>query len=325
MDTKNKSTDQVSSKVKLTVVENEEVGRRLDNFLQSNLKNVPKSLVYKIIRDGQVRVNGGRKKPAYRVCLADKVRIPPVYIKSNLKTEIPFKRLEEIDRAIIFENDHYLVVDKPPGIASHGGTGVHYGVIEILRQLRPYAARLDLAHRLDKETSGCLLIAKSLRALHAFQTANNENRVSKKYKALLMGKVPINLKKIESNLGISRGSNGHRQAHVLGSGKYACTIIEKKILYGKHTLAFLRLETGRMHQIRAHCLHVGFPIAGDREYGDQDFNSLVRGYGLSRLFLHSFHLGFKTDMGEINVSISLPDDLSSVLKKIKTMEQSATL
>jgi 23S rRNA pseudouridine955/2504/2580 synthase len=325
MDTKKKSTEETSSKVRMITVTDEHVGRRLDNFLQSNLKNVPKSLIYKIIRDGQVRINSGRKKPTYRLCPQDKVRIPPVHVKSNLKSEIPQKRLTEIGQSIIFENEHYLVVDKPSGLASHGGTGVHYGVIEVLRQLRPYSTRLDLAHRLDKETSGCLLIAKSLRALRSFQLANNENKVTKRYKALLMGQVPSSLKKIQSNLDISRGSSGHRQARVSGHGKYACTIIEKKMPYGSHTLAFLKLETGRMHQIRAHCLHVGFPIAGDREYGDVDFNVCMRKCGLTRLFLHSFHLSFKTELGLVDVTTKLPDELTQVLLKIDTLGSTENL
>ena len=316
MDTKKESTDLNSSKVKLTNVSREHVGRRLDNFLQSTLKNVPKSLIYKVIRDGQVRVNGGRKKPTYRVAYDDTVRIPPIHIKSDLKGDVPQRRLEQISESIIFENDHYLVIDKPSGLAAHGGTGQHYGVIEILRQLRPYAARLDLAHRLDKETSGCLLIAKSLRALQEFQLANNENRVVKKYKALLLGDVPPRLTKIESRLDIRRSSNGHRRARVTETGKYASTIIEKKESYGGNTLAYLKLETGRMHQIRAHCLHIGFPIAGDREYGSTDANRHLREHGLSRLFLHSFYLRFKTSLCDVDVSSPLPGELKTLLTSL---------
>ena len=316
MDTKKKSTNQTSTKVKLTNVGHEHVGRRLDNFLQSSLKNVPKNLIYKVIRDGQVRVNGGRKKPTYRVAYDDTVRIPPIHIKPDLKTEVSQRRLDQINESIIFENDHYLVIDKPSGLAAHGGTGQHYGVIEILRQLRPYAARLDLAHRLDKETSGCLLVAKSLRALQEFQLANHENKVIKKYKALLFGNVPPDVTKIESRLDIRRASNGHRQARVSESGKYASTIIEKKQSYSGNTLAYLKLQTGRMHQIRAHCLHIGFPIAGDREYGNTEANKLFRDQGLSRLFLHSFYLRFSTSLCDVDVSSSLPIELKTLLAKL---------
>jgi len=316
MDTKKESTNLESTKVKLTNVGHEHVGRRLDNFLQSKLKNVPKSLIYKVIRDGQVRVNGGRKKPTYRVAYDDTVRIPPIHIKTDLKGDVPQKRLEQISESIIFENDHYLIIDKPCGLAAHGGTGQHYGVIEILRRLRPYAARLDLAHRLDKETSGCLLIAKSLRALQEFQLANDENRVIKKYKALLLGDVPSHLTKIESRLDIRRASNGHRQARVSEEGKYASTIIEKKESYGGNTLAYLKLETGRMHQIRAHCLHIGFPIAGDREYGSTEANKHLRERGLSRLFLHAFYLRFRTSLCDVDISSPLPDELKALLTSL---------
>jgi 23S rRNA pseudouridine955/2504/2580 synthase len=319
MDTKKKSTNTTYSKVKLTSVDHEHVGRRLDNFLQSRLKHVPKNLIYKVIRDGQVRVNGGRKKPTYRVSYADTVRIPPVHIKSDLKTEVPQKRLEQISKSIIFENDHYLVIDKPSGLAAHGGTGQHYGVIEILRQLRPHAARLDLAHRLDKETSGCLLLAKSLRALREFQLANDENKVTKKYKALLFGDLPSDLTKIESRLDIRRGSNGHRQARVSESGKYSRTVIEKKQSYGGNTLAYLKLETGRMHQIRAHCQHAGFPIAGDREYGNIEANKIFRKHGLSRLFLHSFYLRFRTSLCDVDISSPLPEELKTLLTKLNSL------
>jgi 23S rRNA pseudouridine955/2504/2580 synthase len=160
-------------------------------------------------------------------------------------------------------------------------------------------------------------VAKSLRALQEFQLANDENKVIKKYQALLIGDLPPDLKKIESRLDIRRASNGHKRARVSESGKYASTIIEKKLPYGLNTLAYLKLETGRMHQIRAHCLHVGFPIAGDREYGSMEGNKRLRQHGLSRLFLHSFCLRFRTTLCDVDVSSPLPDELEALLTKLK--------
>jgi 23S rRNA pseudouridine955/2504/2580 synthase len=315
MDTNN-TTSETRFPVQIVVINDDDSGRRLDNFLFAFLKNVPKQLIYKLIRSGQVRVDSGRIKPNFRITSGQKVRIPPLHANLLERPGVPSRRLDELEEAIRYEDESFLVLDKPSGLASHSGSGIRYGVIDVIRELRPHAPKIELAHRLDKETSGCLLIAKDLRALRAFQTANLDRLVTKKYQALLHGALPTRDKIIKTQLEIIRGSNGKRQSINSSSGKEAITLIEHRKLIGRHTLATLVLKTGRMHQIRAHTKSLNCPVAGDSEYGDKEFNSEMRKLGLTRLFLHSNHLAFASEGYRLDVKIPLPLELSQVLEKM---------
>jgi len=321
MDTKNKTSLETHFPVQIVEVEEEDSGRRLDNFLFAFLKHVPKQLIYKLIRSGQVRVDGGRIKPNFRIASGQKVRIPPVHANLVEKTGVPSRRLEELEKAIRHEDESFLVVDKPSGLASHSGSGVRYGVIDVIRELRPHAPRIELAHRLDKETSGCLLIAKNLRALRAFQAASLDRLVTKQYQALLYGVLSSRDKVIKTQLEIKRGSNGKRQSINSSNGKEAITVIAGRKIVGNHTLATLVLKTGRMHQIRAHTKELNCPVAGDGDYGDKAFNSKMRGLGLSRLFLHANRLAFASDGYRLDIRIPLPDELTQVLEKLAHLDK----
>lgn len=320
MDTKTKTSLETRLPVQIVQIKGDDNGRRLDNFLFAFLKHVPKQLIYKLIRSGQVRINGGRIKPDFRIAIGQKVRIPPLHANLNEKLGVPLRRLEQLEEAIKHEDDSFLVVDKPSGLASHSGSGVRYGVIDVIRELRPHAPRIELAHRLDKETSGCLLIAKNLRALRAFQTASLERLVTKQYQALLYGVLSLRDKIIKTQLEIKRGSNGKRQSINSSDGKEAITVILHRKAVSGHTLATLALKTGRMHQIRAHTKSLNCPVAGDREYGDKAFNSEMRALGLTRLFLHANRLAFASEGYRLDVRIPLPRELSQVLEKLDILD-----
>ncbi len=308
------------SAVRLERVADGDAGRRLDNFLLSRLKDAPKSLVYKLVRSGQVRVNGGRVKPDYRLIAADEIRIPPVeeHASGDGPASVPAARVEQLQSCVRFEDEHFIVLDKPAGLACHGGSGIRYGVIELARAMRPQVERLDLAHRLDRDTSGCLVLCKEMGHLRAFHDALRENRVSKHYQALLRGNLPDTLKRIELALGTVRGADGERRAAADADGKLAETVIEARWPAGAHTLAELRLVTGRMHQIRAHALAVGHPVAGDPRYGQADFNSELQALGLRRLFLHACRVEFTVGGRRIAVEAPLPTELAGVLERLRT-------
>ena len=298
--------------VRTVVVGADDDGRRIDNYLASLLKNVPKRLVYKILRRGEVRVNGGRVKPDYRLAVADKVRIPPLHIEVNPDAAIPAQWCRCIEAAILFESEDFLVVNKPAGLPSHGGTGLRYGVVEIARQIRPYAPSIDLAHRLDRDTSGCLVLSKNTPALREFHRQLRARTVGKHYVSLLRGTVPATLGAISAALTVARDGGGERRARVCADGKTATTLIESCRHAGPHSLATFRLETGRMHQIRAHAKHIGHPIAGDRRYGNREFNRAMKIIGLNRLFLHAADIEFSS-AGKVAISAPLPEDLRDVL------------
>lgn len=307
------------SSVRLERVLEGDAGRRLDNFLLARLKDAPKSLVYKLVRSGQVRVNGGRVKPDYRLLAADEVRIPPVEDHSDGgPLSVPAARVEQLERCVLYEDAHYIVLDKPAGLACHGGSGLRYGAIELARAMRPQVARLDLAHRLDRDTSGCLVLCKDMGHLRAFHDALRDNRVSKRYVALLRGQLPADLARIELALGTVRGADGERRSAADERGKLAETVIESCQPAGPHTLAQLRLVTGRMHQIRAHALEIGHPVAGDPRYGQADFNASVHALGLRRLFLHACRVEFTAAGQRIAVEAPLPDELATVVSRLQS-------
>lgn len=313
------STKNTQSGVQMLEISSDLAGQRLDNFLMARLKGVPRSLVYRIVRKGEVRVNKGRIKPDYRLKAGDLVRVPPVRV-SETDTTQPAKGLQRrIEEAIIFEDKSLLVINKPSGIAVHGGSGVSHGVIEALRAQRPDAHFLELVHRLDRDTSGCLLIAKKRSALRNLHEQLRLHQMDKVYQALVKGNWGSKQRVIDAPLRKNILKSGERMVKVTADGKPAKSIFSPMQCSDIASLVKVKLETGRTHQIRVHAAHAGHPIAGDEKYGDDDFNQRMKKSGLKRLFLHAWSLTFNLpDSGEpLKVEAPLDEHLLSVLKKLE--------
>jgi 23S rRNA pseudouridine955/2504/2580 synthase len=288
-------------------------GQRIDNALMTMLKGVPKSMIYRILRTGQVRVNGKRAKPDTRLAAGDMLRIPPVRVAEKPANQsAPAVQVAAVADAIIFEDKHFLVIDKPSGVASHGGSGVSHGAIELLRAARPNE-HLELVHRLDRDTSGVLVFAKTRAGLVGLQAAIRAGEVTKQYLCLLVGhpskaKFDVNAPLLKSVL-----QGGERMVRVADNGKPSLTFFREMEQYPGARLMQATLGTGRTHQIRVHAAHIGHPIAGDPKYGDREMNKRFREYGLQRLFLHAAHLSFDLDDRSYSFSANLPDDLKTFL------------
>lgn len=304
-------------KVRQVNVSVEEAGQRIDNFLARHLKGVPKSHIYRILRRGEVRVNSGRIRAQYKVCAGDTVRIPPVRVAAPRANE--FKTARRLENCILFENSRCLVVNKPSGIAVHGGSGLSYGVIEAIRAERPDALFLELAHRLDRETSGCLVLAKRRSFLRAFQEQLREGLVVKHYLALVSGTWKGGKQTVTAPLRKNVLRGGERMVSVDESGKAAISVFKPVTAYQGATLVDVDLKTGRTHQIRVHGTHIGHPLAGDEKYGDPAFNLRMKQLGLRRMLLHAHYLEFMdTGNGEkVAVSAPLDDELKAVLDRIE--------
>lgn len=300
--------------VRFERVSREHRGRRIDNYLAQRMKSAPKSLIYKLLRSGQVRVNGGRIKPNYRLVLDDEIRIPPIEVRSTSNVVVSSGMIDKFEKAILLEDEHFLIINKPAKVASHTGTGVEYGVVDIVRQMRPNAPRIDLAHRLDKDTSGCIVLSKHLEALHEFHDTVRNRKCAKYYRALVKGKLPQGVSSIEAPLEVRRLQNGRKRAIAGNRGKAAQTVIEGCRSIGPHSLLDLQLTTGRMHQIRAHAQYVGHPVAGDERYGAPEFNISMRSIGLNRLFLHASHIEYRAFNKDFSVTAELPDLLEDVMR-----------
>ncbi len=299
--------------VRFVQVSDDRDGQRIDNFLNGQLKGVPKSLIYRILRTGQVRVNGKRAKPDTRLAAGDQVRIPPVRTAEPGGGAMPPAALiEQVERAIIFEDRDFLVIDKPSGVASHGGSGVTFGAIELLRAARPDET-LELAHRLDRDTSGVLVFAKKRSALTGLQDLIRENRTTKQYLALLKGHTHKARFDVNAALRKSILQGGERMVRVADDGKPSLTRFHIVDIYADASLAEVTLFTGRTHQIRVHAQHVGHPLAGDEKYGEKGFNQNMRGFGLKRLFLHAARFEFELDGKAYSFSAPLAADLAAVL------------
>ncbi len=267
--------------------------QRLDNFLLSQLKGVPKSRIYKLLRSGQVRVNKGRKKPSYRLQAGDQVRIPPVRMSERPEADIPNSLLATINSSILFEDDALLVLNKPAGLAVHSGSNIPYGVIEILRQCRPDADMLELVHRLDRDTSGCLVVAKSRPALtQLHEKFRREDEMEKIYQAILVGRWQGGEKQIDAPLKKNTLQGGERMVCVDPDGKAAQSLFTPLDYYDRATFAEIKLFTGRTHQIRVHAAYSGHPVAGDKKYGDSEFNQYLKQQGFRRMYLHAHRLNF---------------------------------
>ncbi|MSQ48978.1 MAG: RluA family pseudouridine synthase [Betaproteobacteria bacterium] len=279
------------SKAQVTWLEvaEESEAQRLDNFLLRRLKGVPKSHVYRVVRSGEVRVNSARVKPDYRLKIGDRVRLPP--LRTELARKVVIPRL--LDLKVVYEDAALLVIDKDSGIAVHGGSGVSYGVIESLRSARPESKMLELAHRLDRDTSGLLLIAKKRSALVELHRMLREGEIEKIYLAIVKG-VPAK-KEFDIHEALHKYVNakGERRVSVMVGGKEALTRVKRLKSAAELAVLQLRLMTGRTHQIRVHLAHAGHPVLGDDKYGDFELNRALARQGVKRLFLHAHRLAFK--------------------------------
>ena len=304
-------------KVRQVNVTEEEAGQRIDNFLTRYLKGVPKSHIYRIIRRGEVRVNSGRKRAQYKVCAGDTVRIPPVRVSADSTVRVsPGLSLED---HILYENSRCLVINKPSGIAVHGGSGLSYGVIEAMRAGRPQAPYLELAHRLDRGTSGCLVLAKRRSFLRAFQEQLRQGDVVKHYLALVSGAWDGGKQTVKAPLRKNLLRGGERMVTVDESGKEAISVFKPVTTFREATLVEVELKTGRTHQIRVHGAHIGHPLAGDEKYGDPVFNQTLKRLGLRRMLLHAHYIEF-TDAAngeKITVSAPLDDELKAVIDQLE--------
>ncbi|MEW6446367.1 MAG: 23S rRNA pseudouridine(955/2504/2580) synthase RluC [Pseudomonadota bacterium] len=308
------------AEVRFVTVGAHEAGQRLDNFLLAQLKGVPKSRIYRMLRTGEVRVNKGRVKPMQRIAAGDVVRIPPVRTAERDEHELPQGRVNAMRGRVLYEDDHLLILDKPPGLAVHGGSGVPYGLIELARASWSHVPGLELAHRLDRDTSGCLVLAKHREALLGVQRQLVDKTTRKGYLALLKGVWRGAARRVEAPLLKNELQGGERVVRVDARGKMAVSVFEPVERYGSAaTLARVDIETGRTHQIRVHAQHMGHPLAGDDKYGDEGFNRAMKGLGLSRLFLHAERLELIHPVTEctLRVEAPLPDDLASVLERLE--------
>ena len=306
--------------VQLVEISADLAGQRIDNFLLNRLKGAPRSLIYRILRRGEVRVNKGRIRPEYRLKAGDTLRIPPVRLAPRAAPARPAEHvLRQLENAILFEDNRLLILNKPSGMAVHGGSGLSYGVIEGLRALRPQAPYLELVHRLDRDTSGCLLIAKKRSALRSLHELLRNNRIDKRYIALLKGQWRGGKRQIDAPLRKNVLRSGERMVRVDPEGKPALSVFRPLAVGKTASLVDIKLETGRTHQIRVHAASVDQPIAGDDKYGDAGFNRQLREIGLKRLFLHARALRFQLIEGEpaIEVSAPLDDELQQVLGKLE--------
>jgi len=310
--------------VQYVTIDSGHAGQRLDNFLLTALKGVPRTHVYRILRKGEVRVNKGRAKADYRLEEGDVVRLPPVRRGETAGQELAVKavasgKFDWLNERVLFEDEHLLVLDKPAGLAVHGGSGVSVGLIEALRQLRPQNPFLELAHRLDRDTSGCLVLTKSRSALVRVHDLLREGQLDKFYLALVQGHWQGGTRTVDVALDKHRSGGGERRVEVDEEGKESASRFKPVEKFPDTTLVEIHLLTGRMHQARVHAAHIGHPIAGDEKYGSATFNREMKELGLMRLFLHAARLEFRHPLSgrRLSVSAPLPPELERALEKLR--------
>lgn len=296
-------------------------GQRLDNFLLRELSGIPRSRVYRLLRRGEVRVNGKRKQADYRLAAEDEVRLPPLREppgRDEGPRRVPDALLETVRQAIVHEDAQLLVLNKPAGLAVHGGSGLAFGAIEVLRALRPEEP-LELAHRLDRDTSGCLLVARTRAALRTVHALLREGAVEKHYAALLAGRWRLGRKTIDAPVLTQARQGGERMVRVHREGKIAISVFSPVSHHRDlATLMDVSIQTGRTHQIRVHAAFAGHPVAGDEKYGDREFNARLRVLGLKRMFLHASSVVFRWPEagGVFRAEAPLPAELATVLQKL---------
>lgn len=290
-------------------------GQRLDNFLMARLKGVPRSVIYRVIRKGQVRINGGRAKPASRLKAGDMVRVPPAPGRKDGTADIPPKVLQLLNQSVCFEDNNIMVIDKPAGMAVHGGSGLSWGVIDVVRKMRP-DRNVDLVHRLDRETSGCLLLSLDGDALRDLNQQVKDNEIDKRYLCLLDGQLKESVVDVNEPIGKFERS-GERFMQVDPEGKSAHTTFRMLQNYGPCSFVEAQLHTGRTHQIRVHAVHLDMPLVGDKKYASPERQKHWKKKGVKRLFLHAQQLKFRTlDGTEQLVNSQLPDDLKTFMDSL---------
>ncbi|MEI7613063.1 MAG: RluA family pseudouridine synthase [Betaproteobacteria bacterium] len=316
------------SSVSQAIITEDEQGQRLDNFLLKICKGVPKSHVYRIVRSGEIRVNSKRVDVSYRLQIGDVLRIPPIRIAQRQEEVVAGAEIK-FELPIAYEDDAMLVVDKPSGIAVHGGSGVSFGVIEALRRQRPLARFLELAHRLDRETSGLLLVGKKRSALIALHDMFREGGLGgsgrgadKRYLVLVKGRWMDPVRNVKLPLFKYLLDSGERRVRVAEEGKASHTVFRLLARWENFSLLEAELKSGRTHQIRVHCAHLGFPIAGDDKYGDFTLNKSLQKQGLKRMFLHAWKIQFPHPLSGLNMALEapLPDALGTFLNKLSIKE-----
>ena len=314
----------VNPNVQFLTISDDEAGQRIDNYLLNKLKGLPKSLIYRIVRKGEVRINKGRIKPEYKLQAGDILRIPPVRISKKEQPQISNKlnKVNQLENQIVFEDDYLLAINKPSGIAVHGGSGLSFGVIEALRALRPEARFLELVHRLDRDTSGILLIAKKRSVLRHLHEQLRIKTIQKDYLALVRGQWQSHCKVVQAPLLKNELSSGERIVRVSEQGKPSETRFSIEERYIAATLIKASPITGRTHQIRVHTQYAGHPIALDDKYGDAEFDRQMRELGLDRLFLHAFSLCFEHPKTGETLRLNAPLDgkMKNILQKLRAIK-----
>ncbi|MCX7141262.1 MAG: RluA family pseudouridine synthase [Proteobacteria bacterium] len=305
------------SKVSVKQVEigSETAGQRVDNFLLRECKGVPKSHIYRILRSGEVRVNSGRVDATYKLAEGDRVRIPPLRLGAKAAPPKP----PAFDLPLLYEDEGLIAANKPAGMAVHGGSGISYGVIEQLRLARPQAKFLELVHRLDRDTSGLLLLAKKRSVLTAMHELIRTGQMDKRYLVLVHGKWPAGKQHVKLKLQRYVTGAGARRVSVDDEGRESHTVFELERECGGYSLLQAQLKTGRTHQIRVHLAHLGFPIAGDDKYGDFELNKRLAKQGLKRMFLHAWKLAFvhPLDAEKVKLAAPLPQELENFISALK--------
>jgi 23S rRNA pseudouridine955/2504/2580 synthase len=309
----------VTSGVSFLAIDNDAAGQRVDNFLFFHLKGVPKSRVYRALRNGEVRVNKKRVKPEYRLTDGDLLRIPPINVEEVTIKPVADKLLRQLESLILFENEDLLVINKPSGLAVHGGSGLDYGLIEAIRKMRPHCKRIELAHRLDRDTSGCTIIVKKAAVLRAIHQQLREKTMDKTYVALVRGRWPRRKTLVDAPLLKNILTSGERMVRVSEEGKISKTRFAVLETFQGATLIQAMPITGRTHQIRVHAQYAGFPLLGDDKYGNKEDIDWQKSFGLRRLFLHASEVSFSLPDHDKKIVIKapLPDELEDVLMHLR--------
>ncbi|WP_062268865.1 23S rRNA pseudouridine(955/2504/2580) synthase RluC [Endozoicomonas arenosclerae] len=319
-----RETGETRPAVKMINIDSEDAGQRVDNYLVRILKGVPKTRVYRIIRKGEVRVNKKRVTADYRLQDGDLLRVPPVRVSEKAPKANPGAAItQKLESSILYEDKSLIIINKPAGIAVHGGSGISYGVIETLRNVRPQERSLELVHRLDRDTSGCLMIAKKRSLLRYLHAQLKEDKVSKIYNALVIGRWPSRKVLVNAPLLKNTLRSGERVVTVDLEGKRSKTLYKvlERFSHDSETATLVEASpvTGRTHQIRVHCLHAGYSILGDDKYTPDEDNRRFREFGLKRLFLHAARLKLTLPDGKaLTIDAPLPEDLSEVLETLRS-------
>ena len=301
--------------VKQVEIDSESAGQRIDNYLLRVCKGVPKSHIYRILRSGEVRVNSGRVDATYRLCAGDRMRIPP--LRLGTKTAAP--KAPKIDLPLLYEDEGLIAANKPAGLAVHGGSGISHGVIEQLRAARPQAKFLELVHRLDRDTSGLLLLAKKRSVLTGMHALIRDGQMDKRYLVLVQGQWPKGKRHVKLKLQRYVTGAGERRVNVDEEGRESHTIFDLERACGAYSLLQAQLKTGRTHQIRVHLAHLGFPIVGDDKYGDFELNKRLANQGMKRMFLHAWRLAFvhPASGDPLELEAPLPRELEKFMAALK--------